>query len=464
MQTFRCAIAALTLLIAMAFTLSSQETSAQENACSDPLLIAFSADAQYDAACEAFMACFERTGDHVPCTLYFLDTRLMACPDGDLLCAARARLHTALIGLTVGNGYQHHGQADDFWHAMAGRIAEIDFGELTNAEEATDWYTPLIEAYQLHPMISYSLGVLKQTLGDFDGAISAFGSALSLSTDEPLIYLTLADLHAVLGDEALAAINYYMVAATAEDAGLPENIAAYIGGLDERFQLDISAAEDYALFPVLQRYAGPGGTSVYDRSLNEPQPVRLLKTSNRLLLIPEEAETELEKNQYRVNLPLYVFNSDGNGAYTWRGEDYDDGYLSQMVLIEADGALEGYRSDIVFEGSSMLVLTLAPFGQADPRLDPFRCESAPASLLSIGMSAVRLNVFTEPFALYDEPDGDIVSEFTQGQEVVLLVTDGPVCDGPFTWYEVSLEDSDETGWVRENLDETRYAIAPATGD
>jgi hypothetical protein len=456
MQTTRHALAILALLIAGVFAVQRPEATARDGACSDPLLVAFSADAQYDAACDAFTACQAYVEHFTPCTPHFYAERVQNCEESDVLCIAQAQLHTALIGLTVGNGYVDHGQPDDFWSKLAAKIADRDSIGAKTFDELELWYAPLAKNYGSHPMLDYSYAVLANLSGDTDAAAANFDSAVEEDSTNALIYLVRGDFHSAEGHDDLAALDYFITTAILGAPGLHEGLATLVTGRTSAYPFTYSAKKPYEMYPVLLTYEGPGGRAIVDNTMEPPIEMYLQQHGDLLLFIPGDIEAEREENPNRVLLPFYVMSETAAGDIYWSGTDYASGYVSRIRMIGTDLIFAGTRTDIIFEGMATQQFILVPAGSGDPRPQGLRCEGSPLSRLEDAVFATPLR-WREPINLYDEPGGT-ATEIEQDSQM-LIVLDGELeCLDGYTWWPVKvvIDSKEQIGWIQENVDSTNY--------
>lgn len=456
MRTTRRVMAILTLLIVVIFAVQRSEATAQDSVCGGPLLSAFSADPQYEAACEAFTACKAYVENITPCTPHFYVERMQNCEGSDVICIAQAQLHSALIGLTIGNGYVDHGQTDQYWRDLAAKIADRELLETGTYDELMQWYAPLAKSYDSHPMLDYSYGVLANLSGDTDAAATYFDQAVLEDSTNALIYLVRGDFHAAQSHNDLAALNYFIGTTILGAPGLHEGLEAMVTGRTSTYPFNYSTAEAYALYPVLHTHEGPGGRAIADKSLEPPVEIYLQPHGDLVLFIPGGIEAEQEDNPYRVLLPVYALSETIAGDIYWSGTDYATGYASRIRLIGTELIYVGSRTDIIFEGLSTQEFILVPQGSDDPRPEGFRCEGSPLSRLEDAVFATPLR-WWEPVLLYDEPGGT-ATEIEQVSQMLIALRGQPECLDGFTWWPVviMINSEEQGGWIQENVDTTQY--------
>jgi hypothetical protein len=460
MATFRHLFAVLSLILAVGFVLHAQ-SAAQEGACSgENLLVAFSAGAQYDAACAAFTACMEVAddSDFVPCVPHFYAERAALCETDDQICVAQARLHTALIGLTVGNGYVDHGQPDAFWTNLADRIGHRTTLESVNIQDALAWYEPLSQVYNSefsqHPMLLYSSSVLEVLKDDPESGFELIADSITEDSNNPLVYLTRGDLYATSGADERAALDYFLSAALTGAPGLNEALETMLTSRTGAYPFSYDAAV-YALYPVLETYEGPGGRAIIDTALEEPIEIQLQQYGDLLLFIPD-FDQEHEEDPYRVLLPLYPMEAGVGESYSWYGSDYDYDLGSFLTLQTIEAGFKVVREDYSFEANSAREFLLVPEGSEDPRPTGFRCEGAPVTRLEGATFATPLR-WWEPVQLYDQPGGT-ATEIEQNSQMLIALTGTFECRDGFTWWPVTItiEEAEHAGWIQENETANSY--------
>ena len=87
------------------------------------------------------------------------------------------------------------------------------------------------------------------------------------------------------------------------------------------------------------------------------------------------------------------------------------------------------------------------------------CQEGPYSRLGVGMRAVTLLDPGLPNRLHEEPGqaGKVSGAIQPGQHVKILA--GPDCTDYWNWWQVTVEESGETGWAAEGND-TEYWLIP----
>lgn len=464
MATFRCAVAVIILLMTASSGFAQDgEAAAQPNACSgDKFLVAFTTDAQYDAACAAFTACMEvvEDFDFVPCMPHFYAERAALCEASEDICLAEAQLHTALIGLTVGNPYFGHGQADEFWTDLAARIDGRTGLTAAEIEDTLAWYAPLPAIYnsewEQHPMLALSSAVLQLLKGDAAAALELAQNAIQEDSNNPLLYLMRGDLYAAQGENERAALDYFMAATLTGNPELSDDLVSILNARTSAYPFSLGVTERYALYPTIKTSEGPGGRTIIDMTLEEPTEISLQQYGEQLLFIPADRTRERDENTYRVLLPLYPMDESVDESYRWFGSDYDSDLGSYITLKKIETGFKVVREDYKFEANSARQFLLVPEGTGDPRPQGFRCEGAPISRLVGATFATPLTSW-DAINLYDKPGGE-VTEIEQGPEMLIALDGDPECLGGFTLWPVTITvgENEYVGWIAENEDMTTY--------
>lgn len=463
MTSFRHIVTVMVLMVVATAGLAVQDhlTRAQDTACSGhEMLIPFSADTQYDAACAVFLACMDVAEDYMPCMPHFYAERAEMCePDNDI-CVAQARLHTALIELTVGNAYYGPGQPDKYWTGLADRIGRLMTFDATAIEDALAWYEPLTAIYNSeyiqHPMLAFSNGVLRLLYGDTEAALELTHDAIRDDSNNALLYLTRGDLYAAGGENKRAALDYFMASALSSNAGLSKPLETLLTARTSEYPIDFEVADASMLYPMWGAHSGPGGTALIDMNLEAPIEFYLQPYDELLLFIPANLEQEREEDPYRVLLPVYVMRRSTDESFIWHGGDYDADFGSSLTLTQTENGFNVKREDYRFEATSARESLLVPKGSDDPRPEGFRCEGAPVSRLMDATVAFPLR-WWDTVKLYDEPGGD-VAEIKRDKPLSITLIGELKCLGGFTWWPVIITQGEakHTGWITENEDSISY--------
>jgi tetratricopeptide (TPR) repeat protein len=295
------------------------------------------------------------------------------------------------------------------------------------------------QSYYPHYTHYLALGIVYNTMDDYEAAIESFSESIVIQFDNPLAFYFRAWSYEALGDIEHAARDYYsydLLASTEIKSTLPEPELHY----------ELPDMDDWVIYPVRWSSSSPGGGNTYDMTL-EPGiagQLTFLDDGDTLAItdLTPQSSNLMFLSQIADDASRYTLVMDTQGVSGMLGGSTTEIYLrvfSDYITYE----IRSYGG----EAGATIQGVILPQEAVDPRLQLENrvCAGLPLSFIQIGDDVYSTSEFY-PLNPYTEPDEQ--SEVIAADDSSLHVEDGPICTDETIWWQVSF--GENIGWIPEN--------------